>query len=45
MSSQGTTTRPHPEVRRGGVTKAGRKVASARRVAAFFPSRFVTPRS
>ncbi|MBI5742419.1 MAG: hypothetical protein HZA25_01090 [Candidatus Niyogibacteria bacterium] len=44
-SSQGTTTRLHPEVRRGGVTPAGRKVASARRVAAFFPPRFVTPRS
>ncbi|MBI5742464.1 MAG: hypothetical protein HZA25_01320 [Candidatus Niyogibacteria bacterium] len=44
-SSQETTTRLHPEVRRGGVTPAGQKVASARRVAAFSPSRFVTPRS
>ncbi|MBI5742548.1 MAG: L-threonylcarbamoyladenylate synthase [Candidatus Niyogibacteria bacterium] len=44
-SSQGTTTRLYQEVRREGVTKDGRKVAIARRVAAFFPSRFVTPRS
>jgi hypothetical protein len=43
--NQETTTRLYQKVRRGGVTPGGWEVAIARRVAAFFPPRFVTPRS
>ncbi|MBI5742747.1 MAG: hypothetical protein HZA25_02835 [Candidatus Niyogibacteria bacterium] len=44
-SSQETTPSLHPEVRREGVTPAGRESAIAQGVAALLPSRGVTPQS